>query len=191
MVYCEDYASANDVVTHEITHAVTESTAALVYLNQPGALNEAYSDVFAAMVDRNDWLIGEDLPIGVIRSLADPPAHGHPDHMNDFAVASVPPCSQTSDKFNGCVHFNSGIINKTAWLLSVGGTHHGVAVAAIGREEVERIYYRTLSARLTSTSDFGDAARETEAACRDLVGQYGITTGDCDQVAKAFQAVGL
>lgn len=40
------YARALDVVAHELTHGVTEHTASLVYQNQPGALNEAFSDIF-------------------------------------------------------------------------------------------------------------------------------------------------
>ena len=44
--------SANDVVAHELTHALTQYTAGLVYSYESGALNESYSDVFGAMVDR-------------------------------------------------------------------------------------------------------------------------------------------
>jgi Zn-dependent metalloprotease len=44
---------ALDVFAHEFTHAVTRSTANLVYAFQSGALNESFSDVFAAFVE--DW----------------------------------------------------------------------------------------------------------------------------------------
>src|SRR5262249_7316446 len=46
MVYGTTYASADDVVGHELTHAVTERSAALLYYNQSGALNESFSDIF-------------------------------------------------------------------------------------------------------------------------------------------------
>ena len=38
-----------DVMAHEFTHGVTQFTAALVYQDQSGALNESISDVFAAI----------------------------------------------------------------------------------------------------------------------------------------------
>ena len=68
-----------DVVAHELTHAVTEYTADLVYEGQSGALNESYSDVMAAMVDTGDWTVGEDswtpgTPGDALRDLADPNA---------------------------------------------------------------------------------------------------------------------
>jgi len=61
MVY-GDHFPVKDIVAHELTHAVTQHEANLQYIWQSGALNESFSDIFAAMIDREDWLIGEDLP---------------------------------------------------------------------------------------------------------------------------------
>jgi Zn-dependent metalloprotease len=56
-----------DVIGHELTHGVTEDEAGLVYMFQPGALNESMSDVFGELVEQMtlnqtaaqaDWLIG-------------------------------------------------------------------------------------------------------------------------------------
>jgi bacillolysin len=115
--YYENAYVTKDVVAHEWQHAVTQFTANLVFSCEPGALNESMSDVFAAMVDRDDWLIGEDLPGGYIRSLADP-------------TASQQPQPDTTSGFNPCagVHHNSGIPNKVAYLVAEGGTHYGVVV---------------------------------------------------------------
>ena len=44
-------AASLDITAHEIQHGITEFTANLKYENQSGALNEAYSDLFACMVD--------------------------------------------------------------------------------------------------------------------------------------------
>ncbi len=38
-----------DVTAHEMTHGVTQETANLIYENQPGALNESFSDVFGIL----------------------------------------------------------------------------------------------------------------------------------------------
>ena len=51
----------DDIVAHEWTHAYTQFSDALVYLWQPGALNEAYSDIFGETVDQIDGL-GTDTP---------------------------------------------------------------------------------------------------------------------------------
>lgn len=41
----------DDVVGHECTHGVTQFTAGLIYQNQSGQMNEAFSDIFGELVD--------------------------------------------------------------------------------------------------------------------------------------------
>jgi cysteine-rich repeat protein len=48
--YC-DGVTPDDVVAHEWMHAYTEYTHGLIYAYEPGALNEAYSDIFGEAVD--------------------------------------------------------------------------------------------------------------------------------------------
>ena len=48
--YC-DGVSSDDVVAHEWGHAYTERTSGLIYQWQPGAMNEAYSDIWGETVD--------------------------------------------------------------------------------------------------------------------------------------------
>ena len=73
-----------DIVGHEFTHGVTADTADLVYRRMAGAINEHMSDVFGALVDDDDWWIGDELPgngngcgagapAGTFRDMADPP----------------------------------------------------------------------------------------------------------------------
>jgi Zn-dependent metalloprotease len=65
-----DFTKANDVIAHELTHGVTQFSAALSYTNQAGGLNESVSDVFGSMfrqwranqdVTKADWLIGKEI----------------------------------------------------------------------------------------------------------------------------------
>jgi Zn-dependent metalloprotease len=137
-----------DVVGHEFTHGVIDSTAQLVYEGQSGALNESYADIFAAMIDRDDWTIGEEVvksppyPVPFLRSLEDPELGGtydprrplsgigQPGHMDNYANL---PLSRRAD--NGGVHINSGIPNRAAFLVA----------QALGREKTEQIYYRALT----------------------------------------------
>ena len=47
-----NYFSAGfDVVAHELSHGVTEFTSGLIYLNESGALNEAFSDMNALALE--------------------------------------------------------------------------------------------------------------------------------------------
>ena len=48
--YCAD-VTGDDTVAHEWGHAYTESTHGLIYQWQPGALNEAYSDIYGEVAD--------------------------------------------------------------------------------------------------------------------------------------------
>jgi hypothetical protein len=54
-------AGALDVAGHELTHGVVSNSANLEYEGQSGAINESMADVFGAMIDRDDWKMGEDL----------------------------------------------------------------------------------------------------------------------------------
>ena len=58
--YCNGVTS-DDVVAHEWGHAYTQFTSDLIYQWQPGALNEAYSDIWGETVDLLNGA-GTDLP---------------------------------------------------------------------------------------------------------------------------------
>ncbi len=49
-IFCAGFTQ-DDIVAHELTHAVVQHTAGLIYQNQPGQLNESYADVFGELVD--------------------------------------------------------------------------------------------------------------------------------------------
>ncbi len=59
-----DGTTTDDVVSHEWTHGYTQETHGVIYLDQSGAINEAYSDIFGEVVDflNGD---GNDSPGGV------------------------------------------------------------------------------------------------------------------------------
>lgn len=172
------FAAALDVAAHEMTHGVTQHTASLVYQFQPGALNESFSDVFAIMVDRDDFLLGEDLqgPASTkiaTRDLANPSNPNvespQPAHMSQYENLPI-------DRDNGGVHINSGIPNRAAYLI----------IQALGREKTERIYYRALTQYLTRSSEFIDCRRAVIRAAQELYGQ-----AEAQAAAQAFDAVGI
>lgn len=185
-----------DIVAHEFTHGVTQTSAELVYLNQSGALNESYSDVMGAMVDTANWTIGEGSAAGILRDMENPPRFtacdpnapadclAHPDHMDDLRLI-------TWDA--GGVHVNSGIPNRAAVLIAAGGTHRGMTVRGLGRAKTQQLYYKVLTTRLTQNSQFMAARSATVQQARDwaAAGLHGFTADDVCEVARAFAAVGL
>ncbi|WP_176449707.1 M4 family metallopeptidase [Lentibacillus sp. CBA3610] len=182
-------AAGLDVAAHEMTHGVIQHTANLVYRDESGALNESLADIFGAMVDRNDWLIGEEIMADgtmALRSLEDPAAlterrtqAPYPDHWS---------LRYTGDLDNGGVHINSSINNKAAYLMSEGGEHYGVTVDGVGREATEQIYYRALDLYLTSSSDFSMMRQAAIQAAGDL---YGSNSDQVEAVEQAYNAVGV
>ena len=193
MTYGVGYAAADDVVGHELTHGVVEFTAGLFYYYQSGALNESLADVFGELMDLgngkgNDgaaqrWLIGEDLPIGAIRDMKNPPAFGDPDRMNSPNYTA-----DVDETDSGGVHQNSGVNNKAAFLMTDGGTFNGQTITGLGPAKVGQIYYRVLSTMLTSASDYQDLGTALPVACESLINQHGITKADCNEVRKVVTA---
>jgi bacillolysin len=164
MVYGDGFA-VNDVTAHELTHAVTERTAALEYQDQPGALNESISDQAGWDVDPGDSTIGEDLPVGAIRDMRNPGAYGQPGSASQYVC--------TSDDYGG-VHTNSGIPNKV----------YANLVDSLGRGAAEQVRYRAQTIYLGPNATFADARAAEEQAATDL----GVSAA---AVGAAWEAQGV
>jgi Zn-dependent metalloprotease len=164
MVYGDGFA-VNDVTGHELTHAVTERTAGLEYVDQSGALNESLSDMVGWDIDPGDTTMGEDLPIGAIRDMQNPGAYGQP------AAASQYVCTSSD---NGGVHTNSGIPNKV----------YANMVSSLGRASAKQVRYRAQTTYLTPQASFADA----RAAFVSAAGDVGA---NATSVANAWQAQGV
>jgi Zn-dependent metalloprotease len=194
------FARALDVVSHELTHAVTEYSANLVYSYESGALNEATSDILGAaaeawkygLIDSRTWKIGEDCYTpatagDALRYMNDPAAAGDYDYY---------PTRYTGSGDNGGVHMNSGIANLAFYLMTVGGSHPrgktSVVVPAldgVGMTSMNmgaKIWYRALTVYMTSSTNFAGARTATAQAATDL---YGATTAAA--VNLAWDAVGV
>ena len=193
MVYGDTYAGADDVVGHELTHGVTQYTSGLFYFGQSGAINESLSDVFGELADQsstagggsdsagNKWLMGEDLPIGAIRSMSNPPAKNDPDRMTS------PIYYATAGDSRG-VHHNSGVNNKAAFLMTDGATFNGKTVTGLGLTKVAHIYYTAQTTMIGPGTNYAELYNILQQSCANLVGQFGITAGDCTQVKNAVDA---
>jgi thermolysin len=193
-------AGGFDVVAHEWTHGVTDFTSQLIYRDESGALNEAFSDIMAASMefyyqpvgsgrDQADWLIAEDVYLaspGYLRSLMNPDAKGHPDHysLRRFIGTGID---------EGGVHFNATIATHAFYLAVAGGRNRvsGINVPGVGLsniERMERIFYRAFTLLMGPSSRFSDARRATLQAATDL---YGSGSNERAQVELAWNAVGV
>ena len=54
MRFGQDFAAADDVVAHELTHAVTERESNLIYWAESGAINESLSDILGEIMDQGN-----------------------------------------------------------------------------------------------------------------------------------------
>ena len=154
-----------DVVGHELSHGVTEATSNLIYQNESGALNEAFSDMLGTAIEfyygTGNWTIGEDITPGDngIRNMANPAEDGDPSHYADRYTG-------TGD--NGGVHINSGIANHWFYLLVNGGQNaaasraSGTNVQGIGLATAEQIVYLGFTA-LPASANFCAARASTIA----------------------------
>lgn len=204
MYYGAGFADADDVVGHEMTHGIIDQYSQLFYWGQSGAINESIADVMGQIVDaRNvgpgdgptEWLMGEDLAEGPARNVADPtwgddPSRAHPDSMTSRWYA---PDRDWHD--SGGVHSNSGVGNKTAYLISQGGTFGGQEVRGIDEGDptltkTATLYLLVLQT-LSSGSGYADLADVLDQSCQDLVGTVGFTPDDCEQVHRAGLATRL
>jgi Zn-dependent metalloprotease len=186
---------ALDIAAHEMAHGVTQHSAGLVYQNQSGALNEAVSDIFGALVEHRKqgpgsmWKIGEDAWTpgqsgDALRYMNDPTADGQSaDHW-------IRRYTGTDD--NGGVHLNSGIPNLAFKLLVDGGTHPRVAsvnaVPGIGVAKAERIWYAALTEYMTPSTDFLGARAATVNAAKAL---FGAGSPEVFAVEASWAEVGI
>lgn len=189
-------AGALDIVAHELTHGVTEYSSDLIYRNESGALNEAFSDMMGTSAEfffqpagnaalQADYLLAEDVVRpGGIRSMENPAGYGDPDHYSRRLQISAD---------NGGVHANSGIPNHAFYLAIEGGTNRtsGMAVQGVGaanREQIEKVFYRAFTQMLPSSATFATARAATIQAARDL---YGASSAAERAVTQAWTAVGV
>jgi len=189
------FTIAQDVIGHELTHGVTQYTAALEYHDQSGALNEHISDAFGIMVKQyalgltatqSDWLIGEGL-FGpnvhglAIRSMKAPgTAYDDPLLGKDPQPANMRGYVTGSDD-DGGVHINSGILNRAFCLAAT-------ALGGFTWVVVGRIWYLVLTEKLFPTAGFQDFAVATVVMAGQL---YGIGGQVQTTIAEAWSAVGL
>jgi bacillolysin len=183
-----------DICGHEITHAVTEKSANLIYSYESGALNESFSDIFGEAIENyakgtNDWLMSCDIGAngcGAFRSMSNPNQFGDPDTYKGTNW-------HTASSDNGGVHINSGVQNKWFYILTTGesGTNdigNTYNVIGIGIDKAASIAYRNLTVYLSASSGFAQSRAGAIQAAIDL---YGAGSPEVIATTNAWHAVGI
>ncbi|MFI8195686.1 M4 family metallopeptidase [Streptomyces sp. NPDC085942] len=190
-----------DVAAHEMTHGLTSVTAKLVYSGESGGLNEATSDIFAAGVefysnttaDPGDYLVGEKIDIRgngtPLRYMDKPSKDGSSKDAWYSGIGNVD------------VHYSSGPANHWFYLLSEGSgvktvngvtydspTSDNLPVTGIGRDKALQIWFKALTTKFTSTTNYAAARTGTLAVAGEL---YGTTSPEYAAVAHAWAGVNV
>jgi len=193
-----DFTGSLDVIAHELTHGVTEYSAALEYRGQSGALNESVSDVFGSVVKQwargqsvteADWLIGADIftpavEADALRSMRAPGTA----YDNELLGTDPQPADmsgyvelpETEEGDNGGVHINSGIPNRAFYLAATG-------IGGNSWEGPAQVWYAALLGS-GPTTDFAAFARATWSRAGEL---HGAGSSQQRAVASAWQGVGV
>jgi Zn-dependent metalloprotease len=201
MYYGTSYATADDVVGHEMTHGVTERNSGLFYWSQSGAMNESISDILGEIIDHRNvqpageavtWTMGEDLPIGAIRNLQNPPAFNDPDRTGSPLYVKENCCSYPD---SDGVHSNSGVGNKTFYLASQGGTFNSQTITGIDTGDPlltkSAKLWLLVDQTLSSGSDYADLAAVLDQSCQALIGPGVMNAANCTAVHLAALATEL
>ncbi|WP_328917995.1 M4 family metallopeptidase [Streptomyces sp. NBC_00138] len=193
--------TALDVAGHEMSHGVTSNTAGLNYSGESGGLNEATSDIFGTGVefyannaaDPGDYLIGEKININ---------GNGTPLRYQDKPSKDGGSKDYWSSSLGGLdVHYSSGPANHLFYLLSegsgakvIGGvsydspTYDGLSVPGIGRDNALKLWYKALTERFTSTTNYASARTQSLQAAADL---WGAGSATYNTVANTWAAIGV
>ncbi|MEU8528878.1 M4 family metallopeptidase [Streptomyces sp. NPDC048629] len=190
-----------DVAAHEMTHGVTSNTAGLVYSGESGGLNEATSDIFAAAVefyannaqDKGDYLVGEKIDIRgngtPLRYMDKPSKDGSSKDSWYSGIGSID------------VHYSSGPANHWYYLLSEGSgaktvngvnydspTSDGLPVTGIGRDKASLIWFKALTTKFNSNTNYAGARTGTVAAATEL---YGAGSAEVTAVENAWAGINV
>ena len=161
-----------DVSAHEVSHGYTEQNSGLIYDNQSGGMNEAFSDMAGEAADlffrgAADFEVGAEIFKAAgeaLRYMYDPPLDG----------ISIDNFADYNDSVD--VHYSSGIYNKAFWALAT--------TAGWDVESAFRVF-------ANANRDYW-IPDETMAGGACKVEQAAVDNGyDDADVAAAFAVVGL
>ncbi|KQQ47384.1 bacillolysin family protein [Duganella sp. Leaf126] len=194
-----------DVIGHEMSHGITDATSNLVYAGESGGLNESNSDIGGDMVEAyarnggtgtvvpagNDWMTGKEIARNgqPLRWMYKPSKDGRS------------PDAWSSTIKNIDVHLSSGPNNRMFYFLSQGSnassgsdyyskylTKSPAAMTGIGNDKAYRIWFKALTTKFTSSTNYADARAKVLLAAQEL---YGASSKEAIAVQRAYAAINV
>jgi thermolysin len=147
--------TTSEVIGHEFTHGIVQTTAGLNYVGESGALNESFADVIGKLAFPGappNWKSFNNDGTQ-IRDLQNPDVPKY-SKLNNFPL----------DHFG--VHSNSGISSRCAVLTCDGDPAAGRS--GIGRELTTRLWWDVMTLRLHPWATFLDFSHAVRETVRDL-----------------------
>ena len=188
-----------DTVTHEFTHGITDNRInnpggeplVLPYCFDTGALNEAFSDIFAClhhiaanpdMPKEKRWLYKDGQ-----RNLANPSSVINfknipmPEYYLQEGAWIIKP-----ELDNGGVHHNMSVLCKVAYLLCDGGNFRGQQIKAMGDVKVRKLFWQLQDIKyIALNQSFSNIADKIILAAHDA----GFTGDELVNIKNACLAV--
>lgn len=181
-----------DIVGHELSHGVSQTSARFGNQGEASALNEAYSDMFGAMIenmvypsypDSLNYQTGEQFS-NMGRNFIDPAKTNNPAYYK----------GERWDNTNNDNHGNGVVHSHWMYLVAEGHSNYTneknetYTIKGIGREKVAKILYRTLTVYLTPNAGFKEAMEYSIQSAKEL---YGACSDEVATVKQVWKAVGL
>jgi Zn-dependent metalloprotease len=198
--------SSVDVIAHEMGHGVTAATSNLTYDGESGGLNESASDINGEMAEAytrngstgkvipatgNDWLLGKEISRNglPLRWMAKPSKDGTSPDAWSRLIGMLD------------VHYSSGPNNRMFYFLAQGSsadlgsdtysrflTRSPRAMTGIGNDKAYRVWFRALTTKFTSSTNYADARNKVLQAAQEL---YGANSKEAIAVQRAYAAINV
>ena len=195
-----------DVIGHEMSHGITDATSNLTYAGESGGLNESHSDIGGEMVEAyaraggtgtvipatgNDWMTGKEIAKNgqPLRWLYKPSKDGRSPNAWSSTIKNID------------VHLSSGPNNRMFYFLSQGSNatttsdyysqylvKSPAAMTGIGNDKAYRIWFKALTTKFTSSTNYADARAKVLLAAQEL---YGTGSKEAIAVQRAYAAINV
>ncbi len=198
-----------DTAGHEMTHGVCAATANLTYSGESGGLNESNSDIFGTCVEF--YVLGAGGVGSVVPDNAGSGAitanynmfensWGHAGQALRYMYKPSLDGGSKDAWYSGIgsidVHYSSGPMNRCFYFMARGATTTGdtsttllpSGMTGIGNDKAARIWYRTLTTKLTASSNYAAARTGAIAAAQEL---YGAGSAAEQAVWNAFHGINV
>ena len=180
-----------NTIAHEYTHAVERTISLLDSESEPGALAEAYADIFGEIIE--DWADDGEFNdscdwVSDVRNFVDPSKGediSYPVSYQGEGWWDEEDTSSLNDY--GGVHVNSTVISHAAYLMNQGA---GQEEDRLSTDEMAGLFYASLFA-LPSNCTFHEFRRVVEMTAEVFYQQGLLSAGQCRCIAASFDQVGL